>query len=148
MEAALEAAAWPGDVVVSVLSREGTGEPTPDLITAVAGALTDDRVRPMTDHVMVQAAEIVPFQVVARVYTYAGPDSSLVLAESMRRLEIYLAESHRLGRDVPRSGIFSVLHSEGVQRVELDLPAADVIVSRTQASHCTLIDVTHGGVDE
>ena len=148
MTAALAAASWPGDVVVSVLSRLGDGAPAPPLVERVATALRDDRVRPLTDHVIVQPAEIVPYQVVARVYTFAGPDSSLVLAESMRKLQAYVAECHRLGRDVPRSGIYSVLHTEGVQRVELDLPATDIIIERTQASYCTLIDVTHGGVDE
>lgn len=138
----------PGEVVVTVLAREGDGTASAQLVATVAEALADDRVRPMTDHVTVQGAQIVPYQVVARVYTYAGPDSALVLAESMRRLEAYIAESHRLGRDVPLSGIYSVLHTEGVQRVEIDLPTTDVEVTRTQATYCTLINVTHGGVDE
>ncbi|MBD9478518.1 baseplate J/gp47 family protein [Pseudoxanthomonas sp. PXM02] len=138
----------PGEVVVTVLARTGTGAPSPELIADVAAALASDNVRPMTDHVTVQGAEIVNFAVVARVYTYAGPDSALVLAESLQRLERYIEESHRLGRDVPLSGIYSVLHTEGVQRVEIDLPAADVAISRTQASHCTSVTVTHGGVDE
>ncbi|KAF1719805.1 baseplate assembly protein [Pseudoxanthomonas wuyuanensis] len=138
----------PGEVIVTVLSRQGDGSAAPALIETVAGALVDDAVRPLTDHVTVQGAEVVNYQIVARVYTYAGPDSALVLAESMRRLEAYIAGSHRLGRDVPLSGIYSVLHSEGVQRVEIDLPAADVVVDRTQATWCTLIDVAHGGVDE
>lgn len=138
----------PGEVVVTVLGREGDGAADSLLLAAVTERLTDDGVRPMTDHVVVQGAEIVPFQVRATVYTYAGPDASVVLAESTRRLDAYLAESHRLGRDVPRSGIFSVLHSEGVQRVELESPAADLIIDRHQASWCTEVDVTHGGVDE
>jgi len=138
----------PGEVVVTVLARAGNGAPSPALVTAVGAALTQDNVRPMTDHVTVQAAQIVNYQVQATVYTYAGPDSALVLAESLRRLDQYLAESHRLGRDVPRSGIFSVLHSEGVQRVELTQPAADIVVSREQATFCTSIAVVHGGVDE
>lgn len=138
----------PGEVVVTVLARGGDGTASTELVATVAKALADDRVRPMTDHVTVQGAQIVSYQIVARVYTYAGPDSALVLAESMRRLEAYIAESHRLGRDVPLSGIYSVLHTEGVQRVEIDLPAADVEVTRTQATYCTLIEVTHGGVDE
>jgi phage-related baseplate assembly protein len=138
----------PGEVVVTVLSRQGDGTAAPELIAAVDTALTDDAVRPLTDHVTVQGAEIVEYQVVAQVFTYAGPDSALVLAESMKRLDAYITESHRLGRDVPLSGIYSVLHTEGVQRVDISLPLADVVVDRTQATHCTLIDVTHGGVDE
>jgi len=148
MEAALDGADWPGDVVVTVLSRDGDGTPNAELVSAVAQRLGSDEVRPMTDHVMVQGATVVPYAVNATVYTYAGPDSSLVLAESQRRLERYVDESHRLGRDVPLSGIYSVLHSEGVQRVELTSPAADVVINRTQAAWCTGITIVAGGVDE
>lgn len=138
----------PGEVIVTVLAREGDGAPSPALVSAVAAALSDDAVRPLTDHVTVQAATIVPYAVNATVYTYAGPDSALVLAESRKRLERYVEESHRLGRDVPLSGIYSVLHSEGVQRVELVSPLADIVIDRTEASHCTGITIIAGGVDE
>jgi len=138
----------PGEVVVTVLARAGDGTPSAALVNAVSAKLADDSVRPLTDHVTVQAATIVPYAVQATVYTYAGPDSALVLAESKRRLERYVEESHRLGRDVPLSGIFSVLHSEGVQRVEITSPAAGLVINRTQASWCTGINIIAGGVDE
>lgn len=138
----------PGDVLVSVLSRIGDGAAAPDLIAAVTTRLTADSVRPMTDHVMVQSATIAPYAVVASVYTFSGPDSAVVLAEARARLDRYIAESHRLGRDVPRSAIIAALHAEGVQRVVLTSPAADIAVSRTEAPHCTGVTVTHGGLDE
>lgn len=148
MNAALDAATWPGDVDVTVLARNGDGTPTPDLVAAVSAALADDSVRPLTDNVRVQGAQIVPYAVHATVYTYAGPDAALVLAESKRRLQRYVEESHRLGRDVPLSGIYSVLHSEGVQRVEITSPTAGLVIDRTQASWCTGIIIVAGGVDE
>lgn len=138
----------PGEVVVTVLARAGDGTANPALVAAVAAKLSDDSVRPLTDHVTVQAATIIPYAVKATVYTFAGPDSALVLAESKRRLERYIQESHRLGRDVPLSGIYSVLHSEGVQSVRIDSPAANMIIDRTQAPWCTGITITYGGVDE
>lgn len=138
----------PGEVVVTVLARAGTGAPSPALVAAVAAALSDDAVRPLTDHLSVQGATIVDYAVQASVYTYAGPDSALVLAESQRRCERYVEQSHRLGRDVPLSGIYSVLHSEGVQRVVLASPVANVVIDRTQAAFCTSISITAGGVDE
>ncbi len=138
----------PGQVRVTVLSRHGTGAPTSQMLANVRARLNSDTVRPLTDQVTVQAAQITQYTVSAVVYTYAGPDSTLVLAESRRRLEKYIDESRRLGRDIPRSGIYSVLHTEGVQRVELQSPTEDITVSRTQAAHCTAIHILHGGVDE
>ncbi|MCT8273355.1 baseplate assembly protein [Xanthomonas translucens] len=138
----------PGDVIVTILSRQGDGTAGAGVIDAVASALRDDDVRPLTDAVTVQSAEIVPFAIRARVYTFAGPDSAVVMSEARRRLDAYLAESHRIGRDVPESAIKATLFADGVQRVELDSPAADVVISRTQAPYCNLVEVQHAGIDE
>lgn len=148
MAAALNAANWPGDVRVSILSRELDGTATPDLIGAVTAKLAADDVRPLTDHVTVQSAGIVNFAVKAVVYTFAGPDASVVMAEANRRLQAYITESHRMGRDVTRSGLYAALHCPGVQRVNLIEPAFDIVVDRTAATYCTGVDVTHGGVGE
>jgi phage-related baseplate assembly protein len=138
----------PGQVVVTVLSREGNGTAAASLLTAVTAVLKDDDVRPLTDAVTVQSAQVVQFAIDADIYTYAGPDSAVVMAEARRRLDAYLAESHRLGRDVPESAIKAMLFADGVQRVVLRSPAADVVVSRTQAPWCTGITLNHAGVDE
>lgn len=138
----------PCEVVVSVLSRVGNGAADADLVAAVAAVLGADNVRPLTDKVTVQSAEIIEYTVEATIYTYAGPDSAVVLAASRARLDAYIEESHRLGRDITRSGLYSVLHSPGVQRVELTAPVADIVVDRTQAAYCTGISIISGGVDE
>lgn len=139
---------YPGEVVVTVLSRQGNGAASPEVVAAVAAALRDNNVRPLTDAVTVASAEIVPFEIQAQIYTYAGPDSEVVMAEARRRLDAYLSDSHRLGRDIPESAIKAMLFADGVQRVVLDSPAGDLPITRTQAPFCTSITVTHAGVDE
>lgn len=135
----------PGRVVVSVLARAGSGVPTQALLNTVAAAVNAEDVRPLTDEVIVQAAGIVPYQIVGKVYTMPGPDSSSVLTTALLRIEDYAEGMHRIGRRPTLSGIYAALHIEGVQRVELTSPAADVAVAETQASWCTAITVTHGG---
>jgi phage-related baseplate assembly protein len=148
MTAALDSATWPGEVRVSILSRELDGTASPGLISAVTAKLAANDVRPMTDHVTVQSAEIISYIIEAVVYTFAGPDAAVVMAEANSRLRAYIAESHRLGRDVTRSALYAALHCPGVQRVVLIEPASDIVVDRAAAPHCTAIDVTHGGVGE
>ncbi|MCV5625146.1 baseplate assembly protein, partial [Escherichia coli] len=53
-----------------------------------------------------------------------------------------------LTQDIRRSAIFAALHLEGVQRVELASPLADVVLNKTQAASCTQWSVTNGGTDE
>lgn len=138
----------PGDVVVTVLSRTGTGAASPALVAAVQAALSADDVRPLCDTVGVQSATIVTWSIVATLVCYAGPDRAVILAAARAAAAAYAAEQHRLGRDVTRSGIYAALHRPGVQRVVLVNPAADIPIAPHQASWCTAITLTDGGVDE
>lgn len=139
----------PGEVLVSILSRETvSGSASAALVATVEAYLSDETRRPLTDLVTVQSAQIIPFTIAATLRTYRGPDAQVVVAAAQARLETYVAECHRLGRDVTRSGIFAALHVEGVQNVVLSAPAADIVVSRSQAPYCTAIDVSFVGVGE
>jgi phage-related baseplate assembly protein len=138
----------PGEVLVSVLSRTGNGTASQELQDIVAAHVSDESRRPLTDFVTVDSAEIINFGIDAIITTFSGPDADVVLAASRARLDRYIEESHRLGRDITRSAILAALHSEGVQNVALISPAADIIISRTQAPHCTGIKLTHAGTGE
>lgn len=132
----------PGEVLITVLARTGDGTPPADLLTAVAAALNDKSVRPLTDHVTVQAPTIVPFVVTATLSTYPGPDASVVLAQAQAALADYLASVRRIGYDITLSGIYAALQRPGVHRVTLTSPAADVVINDSSAGHCTAINVT------
>lgn len=138
----------PGEVLVSILSREGSGAASAALVAKVDAYLSDVTRRPLTDLVTVQSAAIINYDVVATLHTYRGPDADIVLDAARTRLAAYVADCHRLGRDVTRSGIFAALHVDGVQNVDLIRPAADLIVSRQAAPYCTSVAVTFAGVGE
>lgn len=135
----------PGHVIVSVLAREGDGAAPPDLIAAVEAVVNGREVRPLTDFVTVQSAEIVPFAINATVWTFAGPDTPVVLAAARAQLAAYLADSRRLGRDITISSLLAALTVAGVQRVELAAPVATLTIDRTQAAFCTGVAIAHGG---
>lgn len=136
----------PCEVLITVLSREGSGVASEEILTAVRNALAADDVRPLTDLVTVQSAEIVNWTLRAKLYTFPGPDSSVVLVEAGKRLAAYKEETHRLGREVTLSGLYAALHVEGVERVELLEPLANVAISRVQAPYCVSSTIEHGGV--
>ena len=64
------------------------------------------------------------------------------------RLGAYISAQRRLGRDIRKSAIYAALHVEGVQRVELAAPVADIVLDSTQASYCTDYQIVIGGSDE
>ena len=148
MQAALNDARWPGMVMVTTLSRTGDGTPDPEVLAAVDTKLSDKSIRPLTDHVTVQSAEIIPFAITATMTFLSGPDRSLVMAEAESRLRDYLANTFRIGRDVTRAGIIAALHPEGVQNINLISPASDIVLTREQAGFCTGVTLNDAGVGE
>lgn len=134
----------PAEVVLTVLSREGDGTAEADLLAVVEQALNSENVRPVAE----RSAEIIPYSVDATIFLYPGPEAEPVMAAAKASLQKYIASQTRLGRDIRRSAIYAALHVEGVQRVELASPLADVVLDKTQAASCTEWSVTNGGTDE
>lgn len=96
------------------------------MLAAVEAALNAEHVRPMGDRVAVRAASDTPYVVRATLHVEAGPDRGAVLAAARASLRTYADGARRVGRMVPRSGLISALSVEGVFRVELAVPAADL----------------------
>jgi len=138
----------PACVTITVLSREGDGTASTGLLAVVEKALNAEDVRPVGDRVTVQSAVMVPYRVDATLYFYPGPESEPVREAAEQRLKEYISAQHRLGRDIRRSAIYAALHVEGVQRVELTAPAADIVLAKHQASYCTDYTISAGGTDE
>lgn len=138
----------PASVTVSVLSREGDGSASPELVAIVTAALNGEDVRPVADRVTVQSAVIVPYEIDATLYLYPGPEKEPVRAAAEQKLKAYISAQHRLGRDIRRSAIYAALHVEGVQRVELTTPAADIVLTDAQASYCSGYRLGVGAADE
>lgn len=127
----------PGTVRVTVLSTEGDGHASEDLLATVLRTLSADDVRPLTDTVTVQTAAVVPFEVVATINVYPGPAATPLLEAARQALQAYVTENQKLGHDITRSGLFACLHQPGVQNVILHSPAADIVIAPSQAPYCT-----------
>ncbi|HBS5834452.1 TPA: baseplate J/gp47 family protein [Klebsiella pneumoniae] len=139
----------PAEVVVAVLSTEGDGTASAALLTAVAAAVNDEEVRPLGDRVTVQSAEIVEYDIDATLYLYPGPESEPIINAAMASLKAFLADNDKkIGRDIVRSAISAALHVQGVQRVVINMPAADLQIDNTQAARNTGYTVDNGGTDE
>ena len=136
----------PGEVVVTVLSTSGDGVPSTEVLDAVDTVLQGD-VRPLTDHVTVQAAEPVDFPIEAQLYVFAGPDQALILQTAQDALDAHLAEVRKLDRDIARSALIAALHVGNVQRVDLIQPPADIPISSSQVGNPTSVTVTIAGTE-
>ncbi|ECF9070490.1 TPA_asm: baseplate assembly protein [Salmonella enterica subsp. enterica serovar Muenchen] len=138
----------PAVVVISVLSTEGDGTATPELLATVKDALSAEDRRPVGDRLTVQSAEIVNYNINARLFFYPGPESEPIQNAAHDALQAWITLQGKIGRDVARSAIMAALHVQGIQRVELTEPATDIVISDTQAARCASVTLEKGGTDE
>ncbi|XAI96267.1 tail protein [Microcystis phage Mae-JY29] len=138
----------PGEVVIYVLSRTGDGTAAAPLLAAVDAALSADTVRPLTDQVTVQSADVTTYAITAELTIYPGPDAEIVRAAAEAAVTAYAAAVHRLGYDVTLSGLYAALHRDGVQGVALTAPLANLVASDGEAFFANAITVTVAGAPD
>lgn len=139
----------PAEVVVAVLSTEGDGTASPELLAAVAEAVNDEEVRPLGDRVTVRSAEVVDYEIDATLYLYPGPESEPIINAADASLQKFLKQNDKkISRDVARSAISAALHVQGVQRVVLNAPPDDIRISDIQAARNIGYNLESGGTDE
>ena len=134
----------PAVAVVTVQSLLGDGTAPADLLAIVKTYLSDDDRRPVADRLTVQGAQIIRYQVKAKLYLLSsGPESEPILAAAEQRLLAYVSQRRRLGMEVSESAVHAALHVEGVRKVELE-NWVDIVATKAQAPYCIGVTVTRG----
>lgn len=130
-----------GKVKVPVLSREGNGTASPELLAAVSAYFERDDVAPTTDEVEPASAEILPYTIHAIAYINRGPDAAIAEASARQALANYANQQHRLKALIDPGKVKHVLYSLGAEKVDLQHPAEEIQASELQAPFCTDIHV-------
>lgn len=135
----------PGTTVVTILSRQGDGTASVELLEKVRTALHSDQVRPLSEELIVEGAHILHWALIADIYTYAGPDQTIVLQAAKDSFNAYLAQQQMLQADITDSALSRALHVPGVFKVERSSPAHDIVCSTSQAAWCIDVQIRIAG---
>ncbi|MBB4835466.1 baseplate assembly protein [Acinetobacter schindleri] len=127
---------------IYVLSTEGAGEASEELLNIVDAALNAKSVRPLTDKPIVYSASILNYSIEAEIFIDEGPDENIILSSCYQAAEEYTQKSHAFNGGVSLSGIYQALHQPGVSRVNLISPAGNIDTSLGQVAYCTGINIT------
>ena len=93
-------------------------------------ACSADEVRPLTDQVFVEDAEVVSYDIDFTYYIQTGSAASaadIAAAVQMAVDEFNAWQCARLGRDINPSRLINLLMQTGIKRVELRAPAFTVL---------------------
>jgi phage-related baseplate assembly protein len=135
----------PGQVRVSALAADGIVDA--GLLDVLRAQLNRADVRPLTDQVIVVAAERVGFSIAARLWMLSGASAVDAQAQARQRLQDWAGQQRRrLGRDLVPAQLVQLLQSvQGVYRVEIDSPGLREL-SEHQWADCEGVDVVIAGV--
>ncbi len=136
----------PGVVQVCILVKDGL--PSQDMLALVESALSDERVRPLTDQVQVIAPTRIGYTIDATLTLYSDTDVEAAKARALAAAEDWAARARaRLGRDVVPNQIVDALMSGGVYDVTLASPARQALAPHEWAD-CDGVTVSVSGAPD
>jgi phage-related baseplate assembly protein len=114
-----------GLVDVVLLSREGDGTVTPDVVSSVYQAFQDDAATQLTDVVTVRSASITPYNVGLTLLIRRGPDPTVVRLAAEAAVRQYAASRHKVGQIVYADMIVAAAAVGGVENATVDVSDID-----------------------
>lgn len=151
----IAASPTPGVVKLYVLMKGGSlaGE---EVKNAVLAACSADKVRPLTDQVFVEDAEVVEYDVALTYYTQT--DAVKSAAETVTAVQAAVDEytawqCARLGRDINPSHLIHLLMGTGIKRVALTSPVFTSLRDGRgkdipQVARLRALDIRNGGYED
>lgn len=133
------------DIVITQVDSLN-GEASAELITAVQNALDPDHVRPVCDRPTVKSSSATNYQIEASLYVGKNAEDALLLEAANIRLDKYIKNAQKNGESIYRSAIYAALHVDGIERVEIISPTADLVMDSYHHPYCTAKNITVGGV--
>lgn len=133
--------------VVYVYPLMTAGNPAPEILDVVQVVLSGDKVRPLTDQVVVLAPTRVDFEIIAAVTLYTWADTESVISQVNAALVAYAAALRaKLAGDVVAEQIKAIITGiSGVYKSGLSMPVDDTVIADNEWANCTAITVTVAG---
>lgn len=143
----------PGDVTIAVLSHTGDGTTDQAVLDIITAALSDEDIRPLNDTPIVQSATIVTYTINASLTLFIGSDANTILQSAQNALSQFVADQHRIGRDITLDGLYKALRVVGVAKVVLNNTVgtdliAELVTAPDEAPYCSGVTVNVGGYSE
>ena len=100
------------------------------------------KIRPLGDRLTIKAVDVQEYQVEAVLWVLPGVGKDEILIKAKQSIHRYAQNRHKLGKKISLSGLYSALHQEGIEQVQLTLPTNDIEVAHDQVAFCTHYNVT------
>ena len=139
----------PGEVEIYVLLKDG-GIPSQEILDVVLETVSDEKVRPLTDHVSALAPTVVEYDV--DVIWWLASDktveASQISADVSKAVNNWISwQKSALGRDINPSVLISGIIASGAKRVDVVSPSFTVLTPG-EVAIAGSVSVTFGGIED
>jgi phage-related baseplate assembly protein len=131
----------PGLVRISVLSKEDGGVVSADLLEAVTKYMSREDIRMLTDTVEVVPCGLIEVNVKAKIILMSSTPLE-ILNTIKSSFILAFSKIAGLGVSISRAWIISNLFVNGVKDVELQSPAADVLVTEIECAKLGIVELS------
>ena len=132
----------PGEVDVFPLMADGSTTPTP-ILDLVASILNDEKIRPLTDTVVVLSPTVVDYDIEVELVAYTDADVVQLQADVAATLAEYAAKKQRLlGQDIVFNQLIAASTTPLVYNPTVIQPAGDIEIAPTEVARVGTITVT------
>ena len=129
------------DIVITQVDSEN-GAASAELIQIVQTALDPDTVRPVGDRPTVKSSIATNYQIEASLYVGKNAEDALLLEAANIRLDKYIKNAQKNGESIYLSAVYAALHVDGIERVEIISPTADLVMDNYHHPYCFIKSIT------
>jgi len=137
----------PGTVEIFPLMANLATTPT-EILDAVEAVLNADKIRPLTDTVIITSPTSVSTAITVGLILYEGTVQSDIVPVVIANLEAFRDGRRKLlGQDIVIDQIKALCMIDGVYKANVTVPASDLVISETEFANITSINVTVTGTN-
>lgn len=142
----------PSEGVVEIIVLLQGGEiPDQTVLDRVLEICSNKTVRPLTDHVVVRAPDVVPYDIALTYYVPRSKANVItdIQAQVQKAVDEYIVwQKSKLGRWVDPSELVARVKAAGASRCFVQAPAAFIEVKKTQVAKENAVSLTFGGLTD
>ena len=139
----------PGVVDIRFILTDGS-IPDEAMIEGMEKHLQQRGKRPLTDHVVVSAPDVVPYSIKLKYFINSSDtaNAASIQKQAIQAVEEYkIWQCAKIGRDINPDELRAFLKKAGVKRIELTEPAFNVL-DKKEIAVCSGQEILYGGLED
>ena len=125
--------------------------PDEEILQEVKNVLTDSKVRPLTDKVIVQAPDVKRYNIDLTYYVSQSDsiNTTEICTQVEQAINNYISwQKEKLGRDINPTELYYRIRDAGAKYADIRSPSGRIIVADNEMAVVEDVSITYGGIED